>query len=354
VLISTPVILLCKKRPLFINQPLRMAEILLFLVLMYALSFIVFRKEPSLIYALIPFISWAAFRFGQHGVGITGLMMSGLAIYFTSKGFGPFVRESLNDSFLLLQFFVGNVIVTGLALAGVLTERKKTEQMKTEFISTISHELKTPLTAVKGSLEITQKAISESFSDEVKGLIRIAARNVERLRRLVNDLLDSQKLEVRKVDFVIKRVEIDSLIEQSIELNQFFSDQYEIEIVLVNKLPGVKVHVDSERIIQVMNNLISNAAKFSPSKSSIRISMLKRNHQIRVAVTDSGPGIPAEFQKNIFQKFSYSDSPGRRGREGTGLGLWISKTIIEKHSGRIGYEANPNGGTTFYFELPSI
>jgi signal transduction histidine kinase len=346
ILTFTPVILILKKRPLFIREPLRILESVIFLILLCVLSVTVFRMEYSLIYGLIPFISWAAFRFGQHGVAVTGLLLSILAVFSTSKGLGPFVKESLNESFLLLEFFIGNVIITGLVLAAVLMERMKMEQTRADFISTISHELRTPLTAIKGSLEIVDQFIPENFSE--RNILKIAVRNAERLKRLVNNILDSQRLESGKIDFIMKPTEVMPLIDQAIESNRFLTDPYGVKIVLDKTLPGVKIYADSDRIIQVLNNLISNAVKFSSSGRPIYISVLRSNQHIRFTITDSGPGIPPELQKTLFQKFSQSGYV----KKGTGLGLWISKMIVEHHAGSIGYETNSGNGTVFYFDLP--
>jgi signal transduction histidine kinase len=124
--------------------------------------------------------------------------------------------------------------------------------------------------------------------------------------------------------------------------------------VLDDIVPDVKVSADSDRLKQVMDNLLSNAAKFSPPNSSVEVSMSRHNETVRIAVSDHGPGIPGEFRDKIFQRFTQADSSSTRKTGGTGLGLSIAKSIIEQHSGKMGFDTELNVGTTFYFELPEL
>jgi len=236
-----------------------------------------------------------------------------------------------------------------------VTDRKKIEQMKNEFISTVSHELRTPLTSIRGSLGLIEGGMGGEISEKSKPLLEMAINNCERLARLINDILDIEKIEAGKIEFKMEELSIQSLIEQAIATNESYARQYKVEFLLEKEgvnFSGVKIKGDTDRLIQVLTNLLSNAAKFSPPNSKTRTSISRNASFIRVSVKDEGPGIPKEFQNRIFQKFAQADSSNTRQKGGTGLGLSISKSIIEKHQGAIGFEPNSPQGTTFYFEIP--
>ncbi|MEO6697747.1 MAG: ATP-binding protein, partial [Gammaproteobacteria bacterium] len=233
-----------------------------------------------------------------------------------------------------------------------ISERKKIERMKNEFISTVSHELRTPLTSIRGSLGLISGGVAGEIPEQAKLLVDIASKNSERLSRLINNILDVEKIESGKMDFTFGPVDITVLVEQALEANVGYGQQFAVEFVLENAVPGAKVGADSDRLMQVLTNLLSNAAKFSPEHSTVTVVILRHDAMIRVSVRDLGPGIPAEFHSRIFQKFAQADNSDGRHRGGSGLGLNISKALIEKMHGRIGFETEPGAGTTFYFDLP--
>lgn len=239
-----------------------------------------------------------------------------------------------------------------MGIAYDITERKQIERMKNEFISTVSHELRTPLTSIRGSLGLIAEGFAGPLAGETAPLIDIALRNCERLSRLINDILDLDKIESGKMNFNMKPADVTSLMEQAITANQAYAEQFNVVFVLKETIPGAKVNADSDRLIQVLTNLLSNAAKFSQPSESVILSVSRRNRQVRVEIADRGPGIPEEFRPQLFQKFAQGDSSNARQKGGTGLGLSIAKAIVENHGGTIGYETVLNVGTTFYFELP--
>jgi PAS domain S-box-containing protein len=243
--------------------------------------------------------------------------------------------------------------VTGfLGIAADISERKKIDRMKNEFVSTVSHELRTPLTSIRGSLGLVAGGVAGEISAQAKSLIDIAYKNSERLVRLINDILDIEKIESGKMDLELKPQDLMSLIEQSIEANHAYGETYGVTFVVAEAMPGVQVKVDHDRLMQVMANLLSNAAKFSPANGKVEISVTTGKFGVRVEVADKGTGIPEAFRSHIFQKFSQADSSDTRQKGGTGLGLSISKAIIEKMGGEIGFKSNAGAGTVFYFELP--
>lgn len=233
-----------------------------------------------------------------------------------------------------------------------VTELKKTEKLKSEFVSIVSHELRTPLTSIRGSLGLLVSGVMGKFPEKAEKLLDIANSNCERLLFLINDILDIEKIEAGKMNFQLKRVDINQVIKESIEANKMYAEKFGVSIQLIQPESPVYVNVDSGRLMQVLTNLISNACKFSPKGETITVTVSLKKTMVNVCVSDHGPGIPQAFQSHIFQKFSQADSSATRGKGGTGLGLNISKTIIEKLGGTLAFSSLPNEGTTFYFDLP--
>ncbi len=233
-----------------------------------------------------------------------------------------------------------------------ITERKRMELMKREFISTVSHELRTPLTSIRGALGLVAGGATGALPDKAKELINIATNNCDRLVRLINDILDMEKFESGKMAFDVKPLDLPTLVTEAISANQAYAIQHQAAIVVEGELPALCVMGDHGRLIQVMTNLLSNAAKFTPPGGSVHVSLEQQGAYARIAVRDEGPGISAEFQSRLFQKFSQADSSDTRKKGGTGLGLSITKAIVEHHSGRISYQTEKDQGTTFFVDLP--
>jgi signal transduction histidine kinase/integral membrane sensor domain MASE1 len=234
-----------------------------------------------------------------------------------------------------------------------VTDTKVVERLKAEFVATVSHELRTPITSIRGSLGLISGGVAGPLSEKVRSLVDIALRNSDRLAHLINDLLDIEKMESGKMQFEFQRQPLAALIEQAVEANQGYAQSHNVRFALRRPAPEAMVRVDSFRLLQVMSNLLSNAAKFSPRGSTVDIAIDALNEsQVRVLVTDRGPGIPEDFRARMFQKFSQADSADNRAKSGTGLGLAICKSIVEQMGGSIGYETEAGKGTTFYFDLP--
>ncbi|MEO5572882.1 MAG: PAS domain S-box protein [Gammaproteobacteria bacterium] len=242
----------------------------------------------------------------------------------------------------------------GLIVCEDITELKQVERMKNEFISTVSHELRTPMTSILGSLGLIKGGVAGEISAQAKTLIGIAHSNSERLVRLINDILDVEKIESGKMSFTTVPMNLMRLLEQAIEANQAYGDLYGVKFLLQEVIADATVNSDHDRLMQVMANLLSNAVKFSPHGDTVVIAMTRQENAIRVAVSDHGPGIPDNFRNRIFEKFAQADSSDTRVTQGTGLGLSISRAIIEKLGGNIGFETETGVGTTFYFDLPEL
>ncbi|SFV00418.1 multi-sensor hybrid histidine kinase [Polaromonas sp. YR568] len=244
-------------------------------------------------------------------------------------------------------------MVIGFSSLGTdVTELKRIDRMKSEFVSTVSHELRTPLTSIRGSLGLVWGGVAGELPERAKSLVGIAKTNCERLIRLINDILDSEKIESGKMTFELQAQELEPLMQQALADNEGFAEQHQVTVVLHRAAGPVRVCVDSDRLTQVVTNLLSNAIKYSPPQGTVKVMIRRLVNRVRVEVIDSGPGIPEEFRKRLFQKFSQADSSDTRQKGGTGLGLSISKAIIERMDGSIGFTSESNKGTTFFFELP--
>jgi len=244
--------------------------------------------------------------------------------------------------------------ITGyLGIARDVSEIKRMDRLKSEFISTVSHELRTPLTAISGALGIIVNGAAGVIPDTATKMLNIAHKNSLRLIHLVNDLLDMEKLTAGKMYFDLKSQAIVPIISQSIDANAAYAAQYQVKFVLNNGVrDDLRVLVDFQRLQQVLANYLSNAAKFSPPNETVEIRIESIFNSVRVSVIDKGPGIPDEFRRRIFQKFSQADASDSRQKGGTGLGLAICKEIIERMGGRVGFLSEVGQGSQFYFEIP--
>ena len=243
-------------------------------------------------------------------------------------------------------------VVGFFSLGTDVTALKRIDRMKSEFVSTVSHELRTPLTSIRGSLGLIAGGVAGDLPAMAKNLVGIATSNCERLIRLINDILDSEKIESGKMRFDFQPMELQPLLAQAMTANEGFAGQHNVKLVLVAPEEAVKASVDCDRLTQVMTNLLSNAVKFAPAQSAVEVRLLCNNGRVRVEVADKGPGIPEEFRKRIFQKFSQADTSDTRKMGGTGLGLNISRAIVERMGGQIGFTTETGVGTVFFFELP--
>jgi len=233
-----------------------------------------------------------------------------------------------------------------------ITERKEIERLKNEFIATVSHELRTPLTAIIGALGLLKELTTGKLPADADAFMNMAQQNSDRLATLINDILDIEKIESGLAEFRADAVAVAALVERAAALNAPYADKFGVRFEPQRPLPDAVVTADEGRLLQVLTNLMSNAAKFSPAGSAISLSATLRDGRVRVAVADRGPGIPEAFRGRIFQKFAQADGSDTRRKGGTGLGLSISRAIIEKMGGTMNFESVAGQGATFYFELP--
>ena len=245
-----------------------------------------------------------------------------------------------------------NRVVSVIIQGRDITQQLEAERIKQEFTSTLSHELRTPLTSIIGSLQLINSGIMGEIETDILELTSIAERNGQRLLDLINDILDVEKVESGKLTLFAETLELRELLGESLALNRGFADRFKVRLATAGDLPPVKVSADRKRVLQVMTNLLSNAAKFSPEGATVEVTMEGIDGVVRVGVHDSGPGIPEDFRGRIFGRFAQADMSHTRQKGGTGLGLAICKRLLEMMGGRIGFSDRAGGGTTFWFELP--
>jgi len=233
-----------------------------------------------------------------------------------------------------------------------ITEQKNMERLKNEFISTVSHELRTPLTSIRGSLGLITGGATGDLSTQQKSLIHIAESNTERLLLLINDILDIEKIESGKLRFEFKRMDLIQLLQNCLDENAGLEQEFKINFNFTHTDESIFVNGDDSRLFQVINNLISNAAKFSNASDTVDIDVKLHNGLVRISVIDHGIGIDPKFMPKLFEKFTQADSTDVRKTAGTGLGLNISKAIIDKHQGMIFAESTLGQGSSFHIDLP--
>jgi PAS domain S-box-containing protein len=233
-----------------------------------------------------------------------------------------------------------------------ISARLEVERLKAGFVSTVSHELRTPLTSISGSLGLLAGGIAGELPAKATRLIDIARLNSERLVRLINDILDLEKAESGRLEFRLESQRLRPIVQHAIDLNRSYAQGFGVGIELDPRSDDANVLIDRDRLVQVLTNLLSNAAKFSPRGKSIEVRIVSHGDSVCVSVKDSGAGIPQDFQARIFQRFAQADSSDSRAKGGTGLGLSIAKTIVEQLGGSIGFESHAGQGTTFRVTLP--
>lgn len=244
-------------------------------------------------------------------------------------------------------------IVGLVGIARDITESKRQEQMKNEFVATVSHELRTPLTSIMGAVGYLSGNV-DGLSETAKSLLKIAHGNCQRLARIVNDILDIERIESGQMIYDRKPAEVRALVEQIIEANQSFARHHDVSVRLDGEAERALVLADPDRLDQVITNLLSNAIKFSPPGSEVVVTIGATDGAVRISVHDHGPGIPADYKSRIFEKFVQVDATDARTKGGAGLGLSIAKQIVVVLGGDISVEDAPAGGASFHVTLPRL
>ena len=260
-----------------------------------------------------------------------------------------------DGSSLRIEYRLNCIIEGGFLTGSVLSfrdisQRHALDRLKTEFISTVSHELRTPVTAIRGALGLVSADLNGQVDEKTVNLIRIARSNSERLVKLVNDILDLDRLGSGRERMMMRQVRLADIVSQAVDNITPVAEAAGVK--LIHSPLQLEIMGDPDRLLQVITNLISNAVKFSPQSSTISILLSAEPHGVTLSVVDPGRGIPQDKLETIFDRFQQVDSSDSRQKGGTGLGLAICKAIVQQHSGRIWAERNPSGGSTFRVFLP--
>jgi PAS domain S-box-containing protein len=231
-----------------------------------------------------------------------------------------------------------------------ISQRYALDRLKDEFVSTVSHELRTPLTAIRGALGLLDHGNLVELNEKAANLLRIALANSDRLVRLINDILDLERLKSGREGLVFKKLQLSQVVRQAIDYMAPVAEAASVHLIHDNT--QAEVAADPDRLLQVLTNLLSNAIKFSPRNSTISVLMRPDVNGVTLSVVDPGRGIPADKLESIFGRFQQVDASDARQKGGTGLGLAICRTIVHQHSGRIWAERNPVRGSAFRVFLP--
>jgi PAS domain S-box-containing protein len=231
-----------------------------------------------------------------------------------------------------------------------ISQRFALDRLKDEFISTVSHELRTPLTSIRGALGLLSSGILGQVNDKAANLLRIALTNSDRLVRLINDILDLERIQSGREPLAFRPVQVAEIVRQAIDGMQPVAETAGVQ--LIHDTTQVEIEADPDRLLQVLTNLLSNAVKFSPPKSTISVMLRPGVNGVTLSVIDHGRGIPADKLEAIFGRFQQVDASDSRQKGGSGLGLAICRTIVLQHSGSIWAERNPVRGSTFRVFLP--
>lgn len=260
----------------------------------------------------------------------------------------------IDSSFVYLKLYRENLA----RLETLREEHERTKAaylVKSQFLSTVSHELRTPLTSIKGSLDLINMGALGPVPEDMKQLLDTAGRNSERLRKLIDDVLDLQKIEAGEMRFDFEVLDVQSFLEEAIAANSGMANAHDIQLApAFADQPPAFVKVDEARLMQVVSNVISNAVKFSTAGDTVTVGYVAGDGTTSIFVKDEGVGIPDDAQEIVFGRFSQLDSSDRRQAGGTGLGMNISREIVENFDGKIDYVSKLGEGTTFFIELPSF
>ncbi len=246
----------------------------------------------------------------------------------------------------------GGEVLGCYALLTDITDLRNLGRSKSEFVSMMSHEVRTPATAISGALGMLAGGAAGPLPEAASRLIAIAKSNCDRLVRLVDDLLGIEKVEAGEVMFNLRDEDPARLLSVAVATVGPVAAQRGVRVETGAALPGVRVRADGERAIQVLTNVLTNAVQFSPNGAAVRVTLEAREGAVRIAVRDHGPGVSPDFVPRLFEKFSQETAAARGSTGRFGLGLAISRMLVERMGGRIGYEPASGGGSVFWFELP--
>ena len=233
-----------------------------------------------------------------------------------------------------------------------LSESRRVERMKDEFLATVSHELRTPLTSILGALGLLVAGAAGVMPPEALELATVAQRNGTRLSRLIDDLLDLTKLEGNRMTFNLRETPLNALLEEAVSANMGYAQSHGVHLQFSTRVQTAHSPIDAHRLLQVLANLISNAIKHSPAGSTAEVRLVEDPKGWLIEVADQGPGIDPEFRQRMFEKFSQADGSDQRSISGTGLGLYISKMLVDRMGGALSAQSGAGKGSVLSILLP--
>ncbi|MFO8155106.1 MAG: ATP-binding protein [Pseudomonadota bacterium] len=287
------------------------------------------------------------------------------AVFTTEPGFREAVERVLNGEASRVEtycserrfeihqqpLFAGRDEVDGaVGVAIDISERAQVDQLKREFISSVTHELRTPLTSIIGALGLLTGGAMGELPDGAQRMLGIARNNSERLLRLINDILDLDKVDAGRLVFHFRATPLDHLLEQAVESHGPYAAEYGVDLELENQCGMCCILGDADRLLQVFANLLSNAVKHTPEGDRVRVLARLEGERVIVEVVDQGPGVPEAARDHLFERFTPVAATGRGG--GSGLGLSIARAVVERHGGHLDFRNREEGGAIFYFDLP--
>jgi signal transduction histidine kinase len=299
-------------------------------------------------YILFPLFIWAALRFELRGATAATALASALAIGGTARALGPFVRETLAQSLLGLQTFMGCAALTPLVVAGAISDRARAIVARENFVAGVSHDLKNPLSVIQMSVVSMARTLPPVSRQQVEKHEQIVLRNVNRMNRLIGDLLDAAAIDAGQMSIEPGDESVRVLVTEAVDLLRPLASARNQELRLA-AVEDLRVTCDRVRVLQVMSNLVGNAIKFSESGRIITLRAERDGRAARFSVEDHGTGIAPGQLRHVFERY-WRAKPTDGG--GTGLGLFLARGIVEAHSGKLWVESKPGVGSTFYFTLP--
>lgn len=252
----------------------------------------------------------------------------------------------------LLESFSGNHKL--IVMLRDVSEQIETERAKSELLATISHELRTPMTSIKGAFGLLLSNAAGEIPEKARDMLSIGYRNADRLVTIINDILDIEKIAANQMSFELITAPLSNVIKEAVAANEQFADRFDVKVRIDERDLETCARHDFDRTLQVLTNLLSNAAKFSPPGGEVVVAVSEAGGSVRISVKDQGAGLSPEEQEQVFERFAQVSPTSNRGVTGTGLGLSIARTIMEKQHGRVGVSSKLGEGSTFYVEFPSI
>lgn len=304
-------------------------------------------RRPSLVFLVVFLV---ALRFGLRGATTATFVTSAVAIAGTALGAGPFVRATLAQSLLALQVYMAIAGATALLIGATISEWARAVQARDDLLTVVSHDLKTPLSVIRLSAGMLQRKMhAEAGDTRLQHHVDLVQRSTDRMNAIIRDLLDAAAIDVGQVSLRLREEEAGALADEAALLVRPDALRKGHTLTVDKQREQLAVVCDRERVLRVLSNLICNAIKYTPDGGSIRVTVAPRERDACFSVTDTGVGMSQASLRRVFEPYFRADPLAS---EGSGLGLYIAKGIVEAHGGRIWAESEEGTGSSFHFTLP--